>query len=201
MESRFIPGDGLSSAVLGIKNQALHIIIDKVSNILNKLEDTDDCILWYKKIYGGKYKKGYPFLGIRLGGRGGKYFDFKVSRIICHIEYSMDLNNRYILALHKCNNKRCINKKHIRPGTNQENMNDLVKTGLLNRPRPNARKSYCKCGHELTQDNVYYSGDARCCKKCKLVCSEKIWRLNKILKVEITTRKMKNYKLIGKEDI
>src|SRR5205809_2920245 len=97
----------------------------RVKEFLDSIPNTNECIVQYY----WKYKKKYAFLGVRLGGRSAQYFDFKVSRLICSILYNLDMNDETKQALHRCNNKKCTNPKHLYVGTHLNNMADLRHSG------------------------------------------------------------------------
>lgn len=44
-------------------------------------------------------------------------------------------------VLHKCDNKRCVNPKHLFLGTNSDNIKDAIKKGMMNFPRPKGEDS------------------------------------------------------------
>lgn len=54
--------------------------------------------------------------------------------------------------LHSCDNDRCVNPGHLRPGTQVENMDDAFARGRA----PNATpRETCIRGHALTPENTY----------------------------------------------
>lgn len=74
----------------------------------------DDCWEWK----GSKSSSGYGHIIFE-----GKTTDaHRVSYILTHGEIPENL-----LVLHNCNNKTCVNPRHLRSGTQSENMHDLAK--------------------------------------------------------------------------
>lgn len=72
------------------------------------------------------------------------------------------------LVCHKCNNKACINPKHLYLGTPSQNQLDCVAAGN----HPNKSKTHCSMGHELNDSNVleYKTNkghNRRICRKCR----------------------------------
>lgn len=76
---------------------------------------------------------------------------------------------------HRCNTPSCCNPDHLRPTTNRLNVLRGVGPTAVN-----ARKTHCKRGHQLTEENTYRkpSGE-RVCRTCKVVSNRvhlKRWR-------------------------
>jgi len=67
------------------------------------------------------------------------------------------------LALHRCDNRRCFNPKHIFLGTQSDNIRDAVEKGR----HREARKTHCPSGHPYSGGNlvILKSGNRRC-KEC-----------------------------------
>jgi hypothetical protein len=74
-----------------------------------------DCLTWPFTISGGNRRYGGYATNRRYGGR--------ISRYICKTVYGAPPKPTYEAA-HSCNNKLCINQKHLRWATHKENMND-----------------------------------------------------------------------------
>lgn len=73
---------------------------------------------------------------------------------------------------HDCRNGLCVNPAHLRVTTQEVNVthNSLSPAAL------NARRTYCKRGHELTEDNVYRPPSRphhRQCRACRAVYNER----------------------------
>lgn len=86
--------------------------------------DQDDCVLWpFARNIGGYAKWKHP-----TGGSES------VSRHICEIVNGPP-TKPHLLSLHSCNRGHlgCINPRHLRWGTSQENANDRIKDGTTTR--------------------------------------------------------------------
>lgn len=70
-------------------------------------------------------------------------------------------------ALHNCDNRKCVNPDHIRPGTARQNMLDAWRRGGLKRRFKD--RTHCKHGHKFTEENsAHYPsiGGHRRCREC-----------------------------------
>ena len=79
----------------------------------------DECWNWT----GAKSSKGYGFIG--AGGAGGKMIGAH------RVSYQLangDLTDSYFV-LHSCDNPSCVNPKHLRKGTNSENIQEAFDKG------------------------------------------------------------------------
>lgn len=68
-----------------------------------------------------------------------------------------------LVVMHKCDNRSCINLKHLRLGTQSDNIKDCADK----RRHRNSRKTHCPQGHEYTDETVFKRRDGkRSCKLC-----------------------------------
>jgi hypothetical protein len=135
------------------------MLIEPIKELLKPYDiDTDECILWKGTLNGA----GYPYLHTQ-----GK--SVLVTRLVLFIDGKLNNLRDIRLACHKCNNPKCINKKHLYAGTKKDNAIDFINTGEHNY---NIIKDYCIHGHKLTPDNIL-RGTKASCKTCNIISKER----------------------------
>jgi hypothetical protein len=69
-------------------------------------------------------------------------------------------------VLHKCDNSRCCNPKHLYIGTQSQNIRDCVARGHHHE----ATRTHCPYGHEYTTESTYWrpDGKGRYCNTCRV---------------------------------
>ena len=110
----------------------------------------DDCWEWN----GAKNMSGYGIM--RKNGR-----QVKVHRIVAEEYYPKEFAKAECVR-HLCNNKSCVNPKHLRPGTHKENMEDTARAGI--------RKGELNGNSKLTnqQRNEIYNSDLSTSELCDM---------------------------------
>lgn len=71
---------------------------------------------------------------------------------------------------HLCRNRKCVNPSHLEPVTRQENL-----LRGLTIPAEHASKTHCPNGHEFNKENTYITNNARHCRKCRRLTSNKYY--------------------------
>lgn len=116
----------------------------------------------------------WEYQGVNSSGYGQIQIDgtfYYVHRLSMMIQLKSESIPDNLHTLHKCNNRCCWNPEHLYLGTNDDNIDDMVRAG---RGRSgNSDKTHCKHGHEFTPANTYYCmgshGERRQCRTCKAI--------------------------------
>lgn len=95
---------------------------ESIDRFWAKVEKTDSCWLWTAALN----EKGYGVFGVK------KETD-KAHRISWKLSKGPILNSLFVL--HKCDIPNCVRPSHLFLGTNQDNVNDMIKKGR-NSPPP-----------------------------------------------------------------
>lgn len=120
---------------------------DPVQRFWRKVEKTDTCWNW---------------LGALQLGYGRVVIEQRPTKSVMAHRYAYEMLRHPIgdgLTIdHMCRNKRCVNPDHMEVVTRSENTK-----------RANPMIDYCKRGHAMEGDNVYFppSGGSRQCRACK----------------------------------
>ena len=109
------------------------------------------CWIWV----GGKITSGYgvfyPTPGFHIG-----------AHVLSYLMFNGKVKHK-LQVLHKCDNKSCVNPKHLFIGTNRDNQIDYVNKGKHFKKN----KTHCKYGHEYTLENTRSNSKGhRWCKIC-----------------------------------
>ena len=84
--------------------------------------------------------------------------------------------NRYVL--HSCNNPPCCNPKHLRLGTQKNNMDDMYASGRDYQSKITA----CPKGHDYTKENTRTYKGKRNCRKCGMDASRRYLLKREVMK-------------------
>ena len=106
-----------------------------------------------------KYKNGYGCMRVNKKLTGAH-------RISMVIYKGFNLDER--LVLHHCDNKSCVNPKHLFLGNKSDNALDLSSKGL----HPSQLKTECVNGHRYTESNTYRFGKDKKYRRCKQCMKE-----------------------------
>lgn len=109
--------------------------------------------------------------------KGYGQFRYKGTLYIAHrfsFEYYKKESLRDLHIMHTCDTPSCVNPKHLKAGTNQDNVDDKM---AKKRDKKNTI-THCKNGHEFTEDNtrIRKSDNSRQCRTCERKnCSDYYW--------------------------
>ncbi len=92
----------------------------QIKRLWSKVKKTDSCWVWTA----GFFPSGYG--SISINDR-----TYKVSRVVYELAHGKFDKKLYVL--HRCDNKKCVNPKHLFLGTHRDNMKDMVKKGRQSR--------------------------------------------------------------------
>ncbi len=112
-----------------------------------EVRDKDQCWIWR----GPTNTSGYGM----FGARRATHFA---------LEISGKRNPGGVHVLHSCDNRICVNPLHLRWGTNEENVKDMIDR----KRHHNNRKKECVKGHALAGDNlINRKNGQRGCRICQ----------------------------------
>jgi hypothetical protein len=95
-------------------------MIDLFNSLIAAHKDSDLCLIWP----GNKTSSGYG--AVRFNGK-----KISVHRL-SYIKIHGDIPDNYLIC-HHCDNRMCFNPHHLFSGTSQDNVDDMMSKGRLNR--------------------------------------------------------------------
>lgn len=128
--------------------------IDRFWRKVNK-GNIDECWEWQASIS----SSGYGQIAINKSPRLAHRVSFCIA-------------NGYLpnVCRHTCDNKKCVNPKHLVNGDAKDNAMDAVARGF----NWQTNKTHCASGHEYAGDNLYVNSRGhRWCRACHRVSSER----------------------------
>jgi len=117
--------------------------------------DPDGCWNWTASV---SNFTGYGWY--RLDGKA-----INPHRLICRVAHGEPPEKH--MALHSCDNRKCVNPEHLRWGTARENLQDAVDRGRLDLGAWGRAKTHCPRDHPYDEENTYISkSGSRACREC-----------------------------------
>ncbi len=114
---------------------------------------------------------------INIGGYGTFNFENKVETLAHRVAYEITKGKieKGKIVMHTCDNRLCVNPKHLRLGTHQDNMDDMVKKGRSFKRDMNGENNY---NAKLTERDIR--------EICLLYSSEKFTQQEIAEKIGVT---------------
>jgi len=140
---------------------------------------------FFKNVSMGPESKCWDWLGAisRKGYGQFKYTNTMKSPHRISYEFFNGPFSSALHVLHKCDNPKCVNPRHLFLGTNQDNVDDKMRKGR----HQSSSQTHCKSGHEFNEENTIRSKRSdgtknyrRSCRKCNNI-SKKKYRAKKCL--------------------
>lgn len=104
-----------------------------------RVEKVGECWIWLGALCGSGY--GATYVGRK---------QYATHRLAYELWIGTIPEGAHIL--HHCDNKLCVNPKHIYAGTPKQNAQDAARRGLLR--NRNTNKTHCVRGHAFTEENT-----------------------------------------------
>lgn len=118
-----------------------------------KMDNNTGCWEWQACKSGG-YNGGYGHFGLR--GKVANAHQVSYETFVGPTPSGLVLDHK------KCNNRGCVNPRHMEPTTHKKN---ILRGNSLSAKRK--KQTHCSRGHELSGDNLYLYGEGRHCKTCR----------------------------------
>lgn len=96
----------------------------------------------------------------------------QVHRLAAHLWLRFPMDDPRCVC-HKCDNRRCLNPKHLFIGTHSDNVMDSVRKGR----HRSTRKTHCPQGHAYSSTNTWLDPKRNNARKCRICNKENQQRL------------------------
>ncbi len=116
---------------------------------------------------GGKNGYGYGTLWSGVGIKG------LVASRVAHQVFIGPIPTG-MLVCHHCDNRACVNPRHLFLGTEKDNSHDMWKKGR-SWTQTSPKATHCKKGHEFTPETTLDYGYGRTCKICRFIRRGRPW--------------------------
>jgi len=138
---------------------------DVEKRFLYKIKKTSTCWIWTSTTR-GRPGNMYGCLWVNGGWKAAHRLSY---------EYHIDTIPSGLFVCHKCNNKICVNPKHLYVADHATNIAHAKRDGLMQNTKP--FQTHCKRGHEFTTENtrLHRNKRWRICRKCVAMMG-KLWR-------------------------
>jgi hypothetical protein len=126
-----------------------------------KIAGPDECWEWQAHIGGNSYGK--------LTFNRTTYSAHRFCFMLEHHEIPDGM-----FVMHTCDNRICVNPKHLKLGTHKDNMRDMATKGRSR--NQNKYKTHCPRGHMFSPENTSITKrGSRVCKECKRIRSREYY--------------------------